>query len=70
VIETAKTGKVTAVVVVMSIFCRKKYKSQNAYPGNKKPSCQKAESANFLGENSLEPRILSQKTRKVRYRRN
>jgi hypothetical protein len=37
-IETAKTGKVTAAVVVMSIFCRKKCKLQSANPGNKKPS--------------------------------
>jgi hypothetical protein len=63
-IETAKTGKVTAVVAAMSIFCKKKYKSRSANPGNEKPSCQKAESSNFLGEKLCKPRILVQKTRK------
>jgi hypothetical protein len=37
-IETAKTGKMTAVVAVMSIYCKKKCKSQSANPGNKKCS--------------------------------
>jgi hypothetical protein len=46
-IETAKTGKVTAVVAVMSIFSRKGCKLRSADLGNKKPSCQKAERANF-----------------------
>jgi hypothetical protein len=41
-IETAKTGKVTAVVAVMSIFSKKRCKLQNANLGNEKPSCQKA----------------------------
>jgi hypothetical protein len=47
-LETAKTGKVTAVVVVMSIFCKKMCNLQSADSGNKKLSCQKTESANFL----------------------
>jgi hypothetical protein len=63
-IETAKIGKVTAVVVVMSIFCKKKYKSWSANPKNKKPSCQKPESVIFSEENFRGPRNLSQKTRK------
>ncbi len=42
-IETAKTGKVTAVVAVISIFCRKRCKLRSANLGNEKPSCQKAE---------------------------
>ncbi len=33
-IETAKTGKVTAVVVVMSIFCKKKCNSRSADSGD------------------------------------
>ncbi len=33
---------------------------------NEKPSCQKTEKANFLEENSLGPRSLSQKSRKGR----
>jgi hypothetical protein len=40
-IETAKTGKVTAVVTAMSIFSKKKCKLRSAYRGNEKPSCQK-----------------------------
>jgi hypothetical protein len=48
-IETAKTDKVTAVVVIMSIFCSKRCNLQNANPGNGKPSHKKAKSANFLG---------------------
>ncbi len=46
-IETAKKAKVTAVVAVMSMFCKKKCKSRSANPGNKKPSSQKPESPNF-----------------------
>jgi hypothetical protein len=42
-IETAKTGKVTAVVAVMCIFSRKQSELRSANLGNKKPSCQKAE---------------------------
>ncbi len=38
-IKTAKTGKVTVVVAVMSIFSKKRCKLRSANPGNKKPSC-------------------------------
>ncbi len=51
-IETAKTGKVTAVVAVMRILSKKRYKLQSANLGNDKPSHQKAESANFPEENT------------------
>jgi hypothetical protein len=63
-IETAKTSKVSAVVAVMSVFCRKKCKLRSANPGNGKPSCQKAESAKFLEVNFHKLRDLSQKMRK------
>ncbi len=63
-IETAKTGKVTAVVAVMSIFSRKRCKLQSANLEDEKPSCQKAESANFLEENTRGSRSPSQKSRK------
>jgi hypothetical protein len=69
-IETAKISKMTTVVRVMSIFCRKKCKLRSANPGNKKPSRQKGESANLLEENSHELRNLSQKSRKDRSLRN
>jgi hypothetical protein len=62
--ETAKTGKVTAVVAVMSIFKRKKCKLRSAILGNERPSCQKAERANFLQENTRGLQNLSQKLRK------
>jgi hypothetical protein len=63
-IETAKTGKVTAVVTVMSIFSEKRCKLLSANHGNEKPSCQKAEKADFLEENTRGKRNLSQKLRK------
>jgi hypothetical protein len=63
-IKTAKTGKVTAVVTVMSIFSEKRCKLRSANRGNEKPSCQKAERANFPEENTRGPRNLSQKLRK------
>jgi hypothetical protein len=65
-IEAAKTGKVTAVVVVMSIFSKKRYELQSTNCRNEKPSCQKAERANFQEENTRELRSLSQKSRKGR----
>jgi hypothetical protein len=46
--ETAKTGKVTAVVTIMSIFKRKRCKLWSASLGNERPSCQKAERADFF----------------------
>ncbi len=61
--ETAETGKVTAVVVVMSIFKKKKCKLQSASLGNERPSRQKAERANFLQENTRGSQNLSQKSR-------
>jgi hypothetical protein len=62
--ETAKTGKVTAVVAVMSIFKKKRCKLRSASLGNERPFCQKAERANFPEENTCELRSLSQKSRK------
>jgi hypothetical protein len=54
------------VVMVMSIFSKIKYKLRSAKGGNEKPSCQKAESANFPEENTRRLRSLSQKLRKGR----
>jgi hypothetical protein len=65
-IETPKTGKVTAVITVMSIFSEKRCKLRSANHRNEKPSHQNAERANFLEENSHGPRSLSQKWRKGR----
>jgi hypothetical protein len=62
--ETAKTGKVTTVVAVMSIFKKKKCKLQSASLGKERPSCQKAERDDFLQENTRGSRNLSQKSRK------
>ncbi len=62
--ETAKTGKVTAVVAVMSIFKKKRCKLRSANLENERPSRQKAERANFLEENIPGSRSLSQKLRK------
>jgi hypothetical protein len=65
-LETAKTGKVTAVVAVMSIFKKKKYKSRSAILGNERPSHQGAERANFSQEISCKSQNLSLTTRKGR----
>jgi hypothetical protein len=64
--KTAKTKKVTAVVTVMSIFKRKRCKLRSANLGNERPSCQKAERANFPEENTRRSRSPSQKSRKGR----
>jgi hypothetical protein len=48
----------------MSIFSKNRCDLRNANPGDEKPSCQKAEGANFLEEISLVPRNLFQKMRK------
>jgi hypothetical protein len=45
--ETAKTGKVTAVVAVVSIFKKKRCKLRSVNLGNERPSHQKAERANI-----------------------
>ncbi len=63
-IKTAKTGKVTVIVVVMSIFSRKKCKLRSTNLGNEKPSHQKVERANFPEENTRRLRSPSQKSRK------
>ncbi len=65
-IETAKTGEVTAVVVVMSIFSKKRCKLRSVNLGNEKPSHQKMERVDFPEENTRELRSLSQKSRKGR----
>ncbi len=62
--KTAKTIKVTAVVAVMSIFKKKRCKLCSTNIGNKKPSCQKAESANFPEKHTRGSRSPSQKLRK------
>jgi hypothetical protein len=64
--KTAKTGKVTAVVTVMSIFKKKRCELRSVNLGNERPSCQKAERANFPEENTRGSRSLSQKSRKGR----
>ncbi len=50
----------------MSIFSRKRYKMQSVNLGNKKPSCQKAERANFPEENTRGSRSPCHKLRKGR----
>ncbi len=64
--KTAKTGKVTAVVAVMSIFKKKRCELRSANLRNERPSCQKAERADFLEKNTRRSRSLSQKSRKGR----
>ncbi len=62
--ETAKTRKVTAVVAVISIFEKKRCELRSANLGNERPSCQKAERADFSEENTRGLRSLSKKSRK------
>ncbi len=52
------------VVVVMSIFKKKRCKLQSANLGNERPSCQKVERANFLEENTHRSKSPSQNSRK------
>jgi hypothetical protein len=63
-IESTKTGKVTAVVMVMSIFKKKRCKLWSANLKNERPSCQKMERANFPEKNTRGSRSPSQKFRK------
>jgi hypothetical protein len=69
-IKTAKTGKVTAVVAVMSIFSRKRCKLRSANLGYKKPSCQKAAKANFWRKIPTDQEALLKNQEKARYQRN
>jgi hypothetical protein len=62
--ESAKTGKVTAEVAVMSIFKRKKCKWRSASLGDERPFRQKAERADFLEESIHGSKSLSQTLRK------
>jgi hypothetical protein len=64
--KTTKTGKVTAVVAVMSVFKQKSCKLRSANLGNERPSRQKAERADFPEENTRGSRSPSQKLRKGR----
>jgi hypothetical protein len=69
-IETAKTGKVAAVVAGMSIFCKKKCKSRIANCRNEELSHQKVESARikkpFLeNEKRLVTKKLASKSKKL-----
>jgi hypothetical protein len=63
-----QTGKVTAVVAVMSIFSRKRCKLQSANLGNEKPSCQKAETANFWRKINADQEALLKNQEKARKR--
>ncbi len=62
--KTAKTGKVTAAVAIMSIFKIKRCKLRSANLRKERPSCQKAERADFPEENTRGSRSPSQKLRK------
>jgi hypothetical protein len=62
--KSTKTGKVTAEVAVMSIFKKKRCELRSANLRNERPSCQKAERANFPEKNTRGLRSLSQKSRK------
>ncbi len=68
--ETAKTGKVTAVVAVMSIFKRKKCKLRSAILRNERPSCQRAERANLLQEIPADRETFLKIQEKVGHQRN
>ncbi len=64
--KTAKTGKVTAVVAVMSIFKKKDANCGALVLEMRGLLAKKAERANFLEENTRGLRSLSQKSRKGR----
>ncbi len=64
--ETAKTGKVTAVVVVMSIFKKKNTNCGVLILEMRGLLAKRRKRANFLEENTRGSRSLSQKSRKGR----
>jgi hypothetical protein len=68
--KPAETGKVTAVVAVMSIFKRKKCELQSASLGNDRPSCQKAERANFCRKIPADCETFLKNQEKAGYQRN
>jgi hypothetical protein len=69
-IETAKTGKVTAVVAMMSIFSEKKCNLRSANRGNEKPSCQLAERAHFQRKIPTDQETFLKNQEKAGYQRN
>jgi hypothetical protein len=68
--KTAKTGMVTAVVAVMSIFKRKRCRLQSGNLGNERPSHQKAERANFRRKIPGDQEAFLKNQEKAGYRRN
>jgi hypothetical protein len=62
--ETAETGKVTAVVTVMSIFKRKRCELQSASLGKRGFLTKRQKEPNFLQENTRRSQNLSRKSRK------
>jgi hypothetical protein len=57
--ETAETRKVTAVVMVMNTFKRKRCKLQSSSLKNERPSCQRAERAEFCKKISADCKTFS-----------
>ncbi len=69
-IKTAKTGKVTAVGTVMSIFKKKRCKLRSATLGKEIPSHHKAEISDFRGKYPRIKKPTSKNQEKARYQRN
>ncbi len=69
-IEISKTGKVNAVVAVVSIFSKNRCNLRSAKSGNEKPSCQKTESAHSPEGNPADQVTFLQKQEKASYQRN
>ncbi len=64
--ETAETGKVTAVVAVMSIFKKKNANCRALVSGMRGPLAKRRKEPIFRGENTRGLQNLSQKLRKGR----
>ncbi len=64
-IETAKIGEVTAVVTVMSIFCRKRCKSQVLFLKMRSLLVKRQKAPIFLGETPANQEFFLRKQEKV-----
>jgi hypothetical protein len=67
--ETAKTGKVTVVVAVMSIFKKKGCKLRSTNLGNERPSCRQKEPI-FRRKIPADQEALLKNQEKAGYQRN
>jgi hypothetical protein len=64
-LKLQKTSKASAVVAVMSFFCKKRCNLRSTYPGNEKLSRQKGKSTDFPEEKFPRTKKLFSKNKKM-----